>query len=151
MKPSAALERLQAMCAAAEMCSSEARKKLERWEIPPAKSTLILRLLQRDKFIDNRRFALAYAREKLVYSNWGRQKIRQGLWGKEIPRPLIDEAIEALDPEEYIQAAQRTVDAKRSQLGPSVADSRAGREKIFRFAASRGFELSLIAELLSSH
>lgn len=150
MKPSEALTRLQTMCAGAEMCSSEALKKLDRWEIPEQKQRLILALLRRGKFIDDSRFAHTYARDKMIYSNWGRFKIRRGLYSKEIPKPLIDNALESLDAEEYEQAAMRTVQSKVAQIGTTAAATRVGREKVLRLAVSRGFELSLASRLLST-
>ena len=51
--------------------------------------TIIARLVK-ERFVDERRYAAAYVREKMSCSGWGRRRIEMGLRAKGIPQEYID-------------------------------------------------------------
>ncbi|MDE6485217.1 MAG: RecX family transcriptional regulator [Duncaniella sp.] len=146
--PEQALSRLAALCARSEQCSSDIEKKLEKMHLQPGDARRIMERLKELKFVDDERFARAYAHDKLEYQLWGRMKISRGLWAKRIPRDLIDDALDNLDPDIYRNTAARVVASKMRQLGDE-AFTREGRDKILRFAMGRGFEAGLVIKILS--
>ncbi len=146
--PEQALSRLAALCARSEQCSADIEKKLEKMHLPPGEGRRIMAKLKEMKFVDDARFARAYAHDKLEYQLWGRIKISRGLWAKRIPREMIDDALDALDPEVYRKVAARVVASKMRQLGDEIF-TREGRDKILRFAMGRGFESSLVIKIMT--
>lgn len=147
--PEQALSRLAALCARSEQCTADITKKLEKMHLPPGEQQRIMARLKELRFVDDERFARAYAHDKLEYQLWGRMKISRGLWAKRIPRQLIENAIEELDPTVYRKTAARVIAAKIRHLG-AEALTREGRDKILRHAMSRGFEASLSIKIMSA-
>lgn len=146
LSPQAARVRAEELCARAEHSSGEILEKLRKWGIGPSDATAIVAALKKSRYIDDERFACAYARDKMEYSHWGKRKIAIGLYQKRISRELIDIALDSLDPERYEEALHAVVAAKRRSL--PEPDTYDGRTKIFRHAASRGFEPDLIIKAI---
>ena len=70
-----ALMRLEDLCARSEHCEYELREKLRQWNVPAGDATGVLATLRKARFYDNRRFAEAFVRDKLIYNRWGKRKI----------------------------------------------------------------------------
>ena len=81
------------------------------------------------------------------FNHWGRIKIQAKLREKKLPRDLIAEAIENIDDEEYSNILLTLIKNKSRETG-NVEEYKK-REKVLRFAASRGFEPSLIMKQLN--
>lgn len=152
LTPKEALGRLADMCARSERCESELRRKLAGWGIAPSDADKIMAWLAAKRFVDDARFARAYAADKLRISRWGPRKIRQGLCAKRVAPEAVAAAMAAIDPEECRQALRGILEAKARQGGDLLATYE-GRTRLYRFASQRGFDLPMIAaaikELLS--
>lgn len=145
----AALARAAALCDRAETCSSEIEARLSRWGLEEDDIRAVLGKLIELGYVDDRRYARAFAHSKMAYSGWGKFKISMGLRAKGIGRELISEALDMLDLEEYEAVAERVVRAKLRQTGGNAADYTT-RMKVLRFAAGRGFETQLIVSILQN-
>lgn len=117
--PEQALAALMRLCARAEKCSNDALRLMHGWGVEPAAQQKVLAQLQRQGFIDDRRYAAAFVREKLRLSGWGERKIRAALHRKGIDETLITEALAQIDPEttgprlqEQLARKARTMRAK---------------------------------------
>ena len=141
--PAIALDRLEALCVAAERCESELRQKLWTWQISSAEADRIMDRLIQGRFVDNERFARSFVRDKYRLSLWGRRKIAAALAVKRIDSSIIRTALEEIDQEEYISLLRSVVASKIRSA--KDADTYEGRTKIFRSVASRGYEPALIA------
>lgn len=141
-----ALQRLEALCARAEHCQHELSEKLRRWGVSSSDAGKILDSLEKRKFFSDSRFAEAYARDKLLYSEWGRMKIVMGLRAKRVGTDEIDNALEALDPEEYKRVAIRCLRSKARSIKEGYTYE--GRTKLYRAGLQRGFESQLVAEIV---
>lgn len=144
-----ALVKAEDLCSAAEYCTDDILKKLDRWGISLSDSQKILAELQRKKYIDNFRFAVAFSRDKYRFQRWGRRKISLALYQKRIESSLIADAMaEAIDSDEYYEILLSLLKSKaRSVAG---GNSYEGRTRLFRFAASRGFETDLISRAIKT-
>lgn len=144
-----ALSRTAALCARCEQCTPDLRKKMAAWGLSASDSDRVIRKLEEMNFVDDSRFARAYAHDKLVFSGWGRNKILQGLWAKRLSRADIDQSLDEIDDEEYESVAERVIRAKirTSKEGISTYE---GKLKILRFAMQRGFEARLASRIISS-
>lgn len=147
-----ALSRAAALCARCEQCTPDIRKKLSTWGLGSADIERLIHRLEELKFIDDVRFAKAYAHDKLHFSGWGRRKIEQGLWAKRLPRDVIECACEDFDnePDVYRSMALRVMKAKTKSIGEWPL-SRESKIKIVKFAMTRGFEYQLVAEILRNN
>lgn len=148
LTPDEALSRAAGLCAKCEQCTPELRKKLATWGIFPSDADKIIRKLEEMRFVDDARFARAYAHDKLAYSGWGRNKIIQGLWAKRLDREYIDASMDEIDDEEYESVCRRVIGSKirLSKDGLSTYES---KMKILRYTVQRGFESRLAGRIIN--
>ncbi|MCM1450701.1 MAG: RecX family transcriptional regulator [Clostridium sp.] len=145
--PEQALARLEDMCVAAEHCEGEMREKMRKWLISTADADKIITSLKQRRFIDDLRFARAYARDKYRFAHWGKRKIAMGLAAKRVDRDTIAEALSEINEEEYLEIARHALQAKMRAL-PDAISSYEGRTKLFRFLIGRGYDPSLASTLI---
>ncbi len=135
--PDSCLQRLRALCAKGEHCEHELREKMMRWEISPEKADEIIEKLRADSFIDDERFARAYALDKLRYNQWGREKIRFMLRGMHIPSAAIEYGLGEIEEDEYEEIKRKLIEKKEREI--KDANPYVRRAKLQRFLYSRGF------------
>ena len=68
------INKAERYCIQAERCCSEVCRKLELWGATKEQGASIVAHLVQERFIDESRFALAFARDKMRYNQWGRGK-----------------------------------------------------------------------------
>lgn len=146
LTPPEALHRAAALCSTAEHCTADIREKLARWGVAESDARAIVDRLVQERFIDEQRYAIAFVKDKFRFSGWGRIKIRYALQQKHIDGSDIDNALTVIGEEEYADRLHQLLQAKSRTLRDD--DPEARRAKLFRFAASRGFESNLIFNTL---
>ena len=140
------LYKLAARCSVSEQCLSDVESKLTKYDLTEEERTRILRHLIEEKYIDDRRYAEAYVRDKYRFNKWGRIKIAQGLRMKDIDNETINAALESIDEKEYLSILQDLIKSKRRSTKGKNSYEING--KLIRFATSRGFEFGAIRECL---
>lgn len=145
MTREAALLKMADLCARAEHSSYEIREKLRRAAISSADMEYIIDYLEQNRYIDDSRYARAFARDKVRFAGWGRNKIRAALTLRRVPALEIREALDQIDPDDYFAAALRAAQAKSRSLDLSDYND---RMKLFRHLASRGFESGIISQAI---
>lgn len=133
---------MAALCARSEQCSFDISRKLHRAGLTDAGVKSILDRLEANGFIDDRRFAGSFARDKVRFSGWGKLKIRMALATKQIPPRTIAEALDSISSEDYKKALVSAATLKARGL--NLADY-GDRAKLMRHLAARGFEGSVCA------
>lgn len=143
-----ALNRLADRCAMAEVCTGEALDKLRQWGIAPDQADGIVQRLIDNRFIDDERYARSYVRERVANARWGVNKIRAVMRLKGIETAIIDLAIsEEVDEELYFSNLAAALRSKgRNMSSPLSRDDYA---RLARFALSRGYESSLVSEMIA--
>ncbi len=141
-----ALKKAEHYCAYQERSQQEVRDKLYEWGLWPAAVENIIGQLIGDNFLNEERFAKAYAKGKFNQKGWGRIKIKQGLKFKRVPDVLIKKALATIDGDEYLQLLQKTITKKAKLLNEK--DSFKRRYKLQQYALSRGYESDLIGDVL---
>lgn len=139
---SEALSRAAALCSAGEQCVSQIEEKLARWGQPAEAQTRIIEHLIEEKYIDESRFARAYALDKLRYSGWGRVKIGMCLRHLGIAEADRRRALADLPADEYRDTLDRLLSAKARSVKAATPYERRG--KLIRFALGRGFVMEEI-------
>lgn len=146
LTPEAAQIRAEELCARAEHSSGEIREKLLKWGVFPGDAERIVAAMIKTRFIDDARFARAYVRDKIEFSRWGKRKVALGLYQKKVSREIIKDTLDDVDDEKYKEALRMAIASKKRTM--SKPDTYEGRTKLFRFAASRGFEPDIIIAVL---
>ena len=147
LTPAQAMNRAAALCAASEQAPGDMRDKLVKWGLTPDDAATVLEQLTGQGFIDERRFARAFAADRFAFNGWGRIKIAHQLRQKGITASeVIDEAMSAIDEDKYRDKLTDLLRAKwRDVCG---REPRAAWAAMMRFAASRGFEPDLAADAI---
>ena len=136
MEEKKVLERLQRQCARMEYCSSDMyRKALKALEGDAEAAARIVASLLEDRFVDDRRYAAAFAREKSSLQGWGAVKIRFLLRGKGISDEIIDEALQEVDP----QKAASKLDKLAADKYRLLQGDPQCRLKLLKALLSRGY------------
>lgn len=142
MNPEKALNTIASICSKKEYSTQEVREKLKKWEVDEKESARIIEFLQRNKFVDDRRFALSYVRDKFRFNKWGRQKISQMLRQKGVDPAIATEALSSLSEAGYDETCLALLQGKLKSLKEDTPMRT--KAKLFRFAASRGFDFDTI-------
>ncbi len=141
LTPKDMLIRMAGLCAGAEQCAADIKSKILKNGFSIAEADKMIEYLKRNKYIDDQRYARAYAVDKVRFSGWGRMKVRIGLRAKGMTDSVISQAIEYIPENEYAAALEKVLKAKARSLDlKDVKD----RQKLYRHLASRGFESQLI-------
>lgn len=135
------LVRMAGLCAGAEQCSADIRTKILKAGFSSEDAQQMIDYLQKNRYIDDSRYAQAYTSDKIRFSGWGRMKASMGLRAKGIAASVITEALEKINVADYTEALEKVLVAKARSLDMrDVKD----RQKLYRHLASRGFESALI-------
>lgn len=141
-----ALLKAEAFCSRVERCSGEMIRKLEQWGVSSGLAGQILQQLVDDGFVDDRRYAAAFVREKFRFNQWGRIKIARALRERGIAREVMELALRQIDESEYQSVLQELLRGKqRTVKGRSAFEV---KQKLIRFALGRGFELETVLSCL---
>lgn len=141
-----AFVRLSAKCAVTEYCCADMRRMMARWDLQADAQERILMRLQREGFVDEKRYASAFVRDKFRYNKWGVVKIIQQLRLKGIASDIIDEAVKEIDDAESLATLRKLIESKRGTVkGKSDYEINC---KLLRFALSRGFSMDSINKVL---
>lgn len=146
--PQQALQSLMRMCARSERSSGDALRLMKRWGVADDEARKVLARLQAERFIDDRRFAEAFVRDKLNLSGWGAYKIKMSLRAKGVAREIIEEVastmIEATDMKERLEEIMQ-----RKLRTLKYSSNYEAKTKLIRFAASRGYDIEEAVECAS--
>jgi regulatory protein len=131
------LDKLEALCAKREYCVSDIRRKaIERLDGDRQAAEELVQSLIGNKFVDDARYASAFAREKSGLQGWGPIKIRFQLRAKGISDSIITEALSEIDDTKARTRLEKLLENKWR----SLSDDPQGRLKLIKFALSRGYE-----------
>lgn len=142
--------RMADLCSRSEHCEYDIKEKLYRSGLPANDREEILRFLKEEKFIDDLRYAMLYAREKCKVSSWGQYKIRAGLVSKRIAQNYIKEALAQLSDEDWEEAIRKVAPIKARYLQARGEEERDARLKLYRFLISRGFESGRVGKIVKA-
>ncbi len=149
--PQRALSDLEWQCSRMERCSFDARRSLFRWGITDAETQrAIIEKLKSGKFIDERRYAAAYIRDKLITGRWGEAKIRAGLRAKSINSETIEAALaDNINQDELNKKLLQNIEKQYLKEKSKGTDKYNLRAKLFRRAASQGFDIEDINRIIN--
>lgn len=147
MEKKQALSKAMALCAGQEYCEADVRSKLRSWGAEASDFDDILKELKDQGFVDDLRFAVSYASDKVRLNQWGRVKIRYMLSAKKISGQIIGKALDGIDEEVYSDTLRGLIEKKEKTLR-SEKDAWTKKQKLIRFALGHGFETDEIIRIL---
>ena len=137
---------LASLCANAEHCQYEMLEKMKRWELSEEAQARVMAQLIEERYVDDRRYARAFVKDKIRYNKWGRRKVQQGLWMKRIDKEIQDEVLDEIDEKEYLDVLKPLLKQKRKSI--KANSDYELNQKLVRFAYRRGFTFEIIRQCL---
>ena len=134
--PQKVADRLRGLCSRREYCRSDVMKKaVAALDGDQSEAARIVDILVEERYVDDLRYASAFARDKSFISGWGRVKISHMLSAKGISRDIIKEALEEIDEEKASSRLDKLLQSKAR----SLKDDPQAKLKLLRFALGRGY------------
>jgi regulatory protein len=141
------LNKAMAQCSRREYCIDDICNKLQLWGCGKTDTDKIIGILIKENFINESRYAFAFVKDKFNYNKWGKVKIAVHLRVKKLPPDIISSALNSIDNEIYIKILREQISShKRVVKAKSLYDLKA---KLLRYGLSKGFESSLLYDLLN--
>ena len=148
--------RMAKLCAGREYSVQDMKSKLARTSFDRSAAEKILNRLIEERFVDDRRYAAAYIRDKIFISGWGCRKIKYALAAKgisaEIAEPLLREilgevpGVSEVSLGRIIEKKYMSVQGRYDMLDAS--DRYKCRASIIRHCMSKGYEIHEIQRAL---
>ncbi len=140
------LEKLKAFCVYRERCHQEVRSKLLAEKIYGEELEEIMSILIQENFLNEERFAMAYAVGKFRQNKWGKTKIKMEFLRLNVSTYCINKGMEAIDEEEYEETIENLWNKKYETLRDSKEFVK--KQKTLNYLLSKGFEYELIKNLM---
>lgn len=140
------LNNLRRQCSRREYCTADVLKKAEKaLDGDHQQAVKVLNVLVEEKYVDDRRYAAAFARDKSTISGWGAVKIRYMLSAKGISRDIISEALEEVDVRKADDRLRKLLENKNR----SLKEDPQRKMKLLRFALGRGYSYDEVSTILN--
>jgi regulatory protein len=143
------LLKIQHFCAYKERYHTEVREKLFEIGASGDEVDEAMVLLIEEGFLDEERFAVAFAGGKFRINHWGKTKIKMELRRRQISDHCIRKALGEIPEEDYREALLHLLRKKSAELR-TVAHPAQRREKLVVYALQKGYESELARALVES-
>jgi len=143
----ASLSKAMMLCSQREYCIADIRSKLQQWGVNDTDNGRIINTLIKENFINEKRYAEAFVKDKFRYNKWGKVKIAAYLRIKKIAPEIIEIALDSIENELYIKTIREIIFSHRRSVKAKNQYDLKG--KLLRFGLSKGFESSLLYDLLN--
>lgn len=143
-----ALQKLKQYCAYQERSHSEVVQKLWDLGVRKIEHDDIIASLIDENYLNEERFAIAFAGGKFRMKDWGRKKIYYALKEKKVSEYNIKRAMKEIDDEAYQKVLHELAEKKYESLKGEQYLVR--KKKTIDFLLQRGFENELIGSVLKS-
>lgn len=140
-----ALQSLMRLCSRSEKSTGDALRLMRTWGVPEAEQRGVLDKLIADRYIDNRRYAEAYTREKSQLAGWGERKIAMQLRLKGVERETISAVLaEFMANDSMAERLHEKLSKKLRTI--KAANDYELRGKLLRYALGLGYDYDMAAE-----
>jgi regulatory protein len=141
-----ALQKLRHYCGYQERCHSEVREKLYSLGVRKKDHDEIIATLIEEGYLNEERFAIAYAGGKFRMKQWGRVKIAYALRQKQVSDYSIKKALKQIDEKDY-RAALTTLAKEKYE---SLKDEQwlVRKKKVLDYLMQHGYEADLATQAI---
>ena len=142
-----ALQKLRQYCAYQERSHSEVQQKLYELGIRKQDHDEILSTLIEEDYLNEERFAKAFAGGKFRMKDWGRKKIFYALKEKRVSEYSIKQAMKEIDEEDYWKNLKELVEEKYGTLKDEQHLVR--KKKTIDYMLQKGYEFDLVTKAVN--
>lgn len=145
----AVLLKARKYCALSERSKSDVKKKLRDYGTMEGDIPDIIEKLEKEGFLNEKRFASAFAGGKFRYKKWGRNRIKNEMKRKGLSDELITKGMAELKDDDYLETLAELLAKKWKQLERKVNKEdyesvAIARQKLIKYALQKGYEQDII-------
>jgi len=140
-----ALQKLKHYCGYQERCHSEVKEKLYQLGVWKKDHDEIIAALIEQGYMNEERFAIAFAGGRFRMKQWGRVKIKYELKLKQVSDYSIRKALKQINEEEYVALLKKLAEEKYASLKNEQWIVR--KKKTMDYLMQRGFESELVTKV----
>jgi regulatory protein len=144
-----ALQKLKHYCGYQERSHSEVKEKLFSLGVWKKDHDEIIATLIEENYLNEERFAMAFASGKFRMKHWGRVKIKYELKQKQVSEYNIKTALKQINEEDYMAILKKLADDKYAALKDEQYLVR--KKKTMDYLMQKGFEPGLIQNVLNEN
>jgi len=146
--PKQALQKLKHYCAYQERSHNEVKEKLYSLGVWKKDHDEIIASLIEGDYLNEERFALAFAGGKFRIKQWGRVKIKFELKQKQVSDYSIKKALKQINEDDYFAVLKKLADEKYASLTSEQYLIR--KKKTMDYLMQKGFEIELIKKVVGN-
>lgn len=148
--PDQALQKARHYCAYQERSHSETRRKLIGFGLGRAEVDRLLSSLIEEGYLNEERFATAFAGGRFRVKKWGRNRIGHELRMRGVGEANIRQAMDAINEEDYRRCIEQLARKKWRELKALEGLPRERSAKTASYLVARGFEGPLVRVAIDS-
>jgi regulatory protein len=144
--PQEGRKKIERYCAYQERHHQEVRQKLFSYGLYKDDVEEIITSLITDGFLNEERYAKAYAGGKFRMKKWGRLKITNALENKGLSNNCIRLGMKEIDEADYLKTLHQILEHKAKMI--SDENLYVKRDKLSKFAIAKGYEPDLTWKMI---
>lgn len=139
-------EKARRFCAYQERTHQQLRDKLYSWGLHKTDVEKLIMQMIEEGYLNEERFALAFASGKFRINRWGKKKIEAALRQKKISEYCIRKALSSIDDKEVSQSASKIAEKYFSKL--KEKDLKKRKYKTIAHLISKGYDAETARQAL---
>jgi len=145
-----ALQKLRHFCGYQERCHEEVKQKLYSLGLYKDEIESAISVLIEENYLNEERYAIAFAGGKFRMKQWGKVKIEYELKSKKVSAYNIKLALKSIEEDDYLKTLYDLTQKKWESIALEDEKLFVKRSKITTYLLQRGFEKQLVAEAIAS-
>jgi len=145
-----ALQKLRHFCGYQERNHEEVKQKLYSLGLYKDEIESAISVLIEENYLNEERYAIAFAGGKFRMKQWGKVKIEYELKSKKVGTYNIKLALKSIEENDYLKTLQELTQKKWESIALEDEKLFLKRLKITTYLLQRGFEKHLVAEAIAS-
>lgn len=143
-----AWQKIKHYCAYQERSHAETRDKLYKFGLYKQEVETLLAQLIEENYLNEERYAIAFAGGHFRTKQWGRIKIKYALSQKKLSGYCIKKALASIDEREYEKCIVKLANAKLASL-KSETNIFVKKTKLQNYLLQKGFESDLVGSVVN--
>ncbi len=145
-----AAEKIKHFCAYQERCHQETSAKLYNFGLSTHEVNALLAMLIEENYLNEERFAIAYAGGKFRVNKWGKIKIKMALRQKQVSDYCINKGLAAIKDVEYLSQLDKLAKEKITVL-KKEKNILAKKNKLLQYLIQKGYEQPFIYAWINNY
>jgi regulatory protein len=142
-----AFKKIKYYCAYQERAHAEVKQKLYGYGLYKNEVELLISQLIEENYLNEERFAIAFAGGKFRVRQWGKTKIKYELKLKQVSEYCIKKALKEISAEDYEKTLQKLATEKLESL-KGEKNIFIKRSKLQNYLVGKGYEFDVVGKMV---